>query len=81
VNPLRSKRRERAAVAQQVDHVAPARSLIAGGGELLISGAHGFELALAIPGIVNRACSIGLVEAHERIAALAPSARSPVRQA
>lgn len=48
VVPLQSRRQQRAAVFQKLQHAVPAVGLIAAGLEALTSGAHGFGLALAV---------------------------------
>jgi hypothetical protein len=56
--PLQSRRRRRGSVAQKINHIVPAFSLAAGGGQLLMSGARGAELALAFAELVTSALFI-----------------------
>ena len=51
--PLRSKRRERAQLAQKLQHAAPAAILLIAGLRTLGEGAHGLALALAILEVVT----------------------------
>jgi hypothetical protein len=51
--PLRSKRRERAQLAQKLQHAAPAAILLIAGVKTLGEGAQGFALALAIFEVVT----------------------------
>ena len=53
--PLHSRRRKRAALAQQLQHVVAAAGLVFSGVQSLSSGAGGLELALAVGGLVTGA--------------------------
>ena len=57
--PLRSKRRERALIAQKLQHAAPAVVLFGAGLTALRVGPHGAELLLAIVEIVSSALLAG----------------------
>ena len=53
--PLHSRRRKRAALAQQLQHVVAAAGLVFSGVQSLSSGAGGLELALAVGGMITGA--------------------------
>lgn len=57
--PLRSRRRERALIAQKIQHAAPAVVLFGAGITALREGPHGAELLLAIVEIVSSALLMG----------------------
>jgi len=56
---MHSRRVERAAFAQHIQHAIPAAGLVAAAFQSLTTGARGFELALAIAEIVTSALLIG----------------------
>ncbi|MEO8077608.1 MAG: hypothetical protein ABI818_14865 [Acidobacteriota bacterium] len=63
VVPLHSRRRQRGLLVQKVQHAVPATGLIAAGVGALRSGAHGFDLALAIVEMVTSVLLIrGIVQ-------------------
>ena len=64
--PLRSKRRTRAQLMQHLQHAIPAVGLALTGGEALRSGAHGFELGLAIAEVVTSTILVIAVARHLR---------------
>jgi hypothetical protein len=59
--PLRSKRRERALLAQKLQHGAPAVVLLASGLQALREQPHGFALSLALFEVASSALLIGTV--------------------
>ena len=66
--PLRSRRRERALVAQKIQHLIPASGLLLAGMQALRNGAHGGELALALVEIVTSAALVVSFARHVRAA-------------
>ncbi len=64
--PLRSRRHERALVAQKFQHVLPASGLLLVGAQALRDGAHGGELALAIVEILTSAALVVSFARHVR---------------
>ncbi len=66
--PLRSRRRERALVAQKIQHIVPALGLLMAAGQALRDGAHGGELALALVEIVTCAALVISFARHLRAA-------------
>ncbi len=78
--PLRSRRHERALVAQKFQHMVPASGLLLAGAQALRDGAHGGEIALAIVEIVTSAALVVSFVRHVR-AARKPHATSPAHAA
>jgi hypothetical protein len=71
VVPLHSRRRQRGLLVQKVQHAIPTAGLITAGVGALRSGAHGFDLALAVVEIVTSVLLIrGIVQSFR--AARAP---------
>jgi hypothetical protein len=64
VVPLRSRRRQRVAIGQKLQHLIPAAGLLFSGVQSLIAGVEGFERVLALVGIVTSALLIGALGRH-----------------
>jgi hypothetical protein len=66
VVPLRSRRRQRAAIGQKLQHLIPAAGLLFSGVQSLMAGVEGFERLLALVGIVTSALLMGAFGRHLR---------------
>jgi hypothetical protein len=66
VVPLRSRRRQRAAIGQKLQHLIPAAGLLFSGAQSLMAGVEGFERVLALVGIVTSALLMGAFGRHLR---------------
>jgi len=66
VVPLRSRRRQRAAIAQKLQHLIPAAGLLFSGVQSLMAGVEGFERVLAFVGIITSALLMGAFGRHLR---------------
>jgi len=66
VVPLHSRRRQRAAIGQKLQHLIPAAGLFFGGVRSLTTGVEGFERILAIVGIFTSALLIAAFMRHLR---------------
>lgn len=59
--PLESRRRERALAVQKLNHAVPAVGLLMVGGQALLAGVHGLELALAVIEVVASALVVATI--------------------
>jgi hypothetical protein len=66
VVPLRSRRRQRAATGQKLQHLIPAAGLLFSGVQSLMAGVEGFERVLALVGIITSALLMGAFGRHLR---------------
>jgi hypothetical protein len=66
VVPLHSRRRQRAAIGQKLQHLIPAAGLLFGGAQSLIAGVEGFERVLAALGIVTSVLLMSAFGRHVR---------------
>jgi hypothetical protein len=62
--PLRSRRRQRAAIGQKLQHLVPAAGLLFSGVQSLMAGVGGFERVLALVGIVTSVLLMGAFGRH-----------------
>ena len=59
--PLESRRRDRALAVQKLNHAIPAVGLLMVGGQALLAGVHGVELAVAVVEVVAAALVVGTI--------------------